>query len=108
MKNYIQPGDLIEVAAPAPIKSGDGVKIGALFGIAAINAETGEAVNIKTTGVFEVAKADADEISVGDVLYWDDTTKEVTTTEIDASVGVAVAAASANSPMARVRLDTAH
>lgn len=38
MKNYIQPGDTITVPAPAAIKSGTGVRINTLFGVAATDA----------------------------------------------------------------------
>ena len=38
MKNFIQPGDSLTVSAPYAVTSGQGVLIGALFGIAAYDA----------------------------------------------------------------------
>ena len=34
MKNYIQPGKTISLAAPYAVTSGDGLLVGAIFGIA--------------------------------------------------------------------------
>ena len=38
MKNFIQPGDSLTVSAPYAVTSGQGVLVGALFGIAAYDA----------------------------------------------------------------------
>ena len=35
MKNFIQPGNTITLAAPAAVTSGSGLLVGAIFGIAA-------------------------------------------------------------------------
>jgi plasmid stabilization system protein ParE len=49
MKNYIQEGRMISVAAPAGgMASGDGVVVGALFGVASKTAAAGETVTIAT------------------------------------------------------------
>jgi predicted RecA/RadA family phage recombinase len=41
MRNFIQNGDIITVAAPAAVASGDGVLVGTLFGIAVDDADSG-------------------------------------------------------------------
>lgn len=57
MKNYIQEGRMITVAAPiGGVASGDGVVIGALFGVATKTAASGETVTLATDGVFDLPK----------------------------------------------------
>jgi len=81
MKNFVQEHDIIEVTAPYNVTSGDGVLVGGLFGIAACTALSGERVNMKTTGVFDVKKVSAQAwASVGAAVYWDDAAKNLTTT----------------------------
>lgn len=93
MKNFVQRGENITVPAPAAVTSGGGVLIGSLFGVANGDADTGADVVLSTTGVFDLPKTTANDITVGAALYWNDTAKEVTTTASgNTKVGVAVAA----------------
>lgn len=71
MRNFIQTGDIVTVAAPANVSSGDGVLVGTLFGIAATDAESGDDVAIKTMGMFTLPKASAQAWTVGALIYWD-------------------------------------
>jgi predicted RecA/RadA family phage recombinase len=48
MKNFIQPGDSLTVSAPYAVTSGQGVLVGALFGIAAYDAASSTTVEIQT------------------------------------------------------------
>lgn len=106
MKNYVQPGNMITVSAPAAVSSGGGVQIGSLFGVAAGDAALGADVEIATNGVFDMTKPDAEAVSVGDDLYWDDTAKEVTNVAgANLLVGVAIAAAAGADATVRVRLN---
>lgn len=107
MKNFVQPGSVITVAAPADVTSGTGVLVGSLFGIAAISALSGADVEIKVDGVYELPKTSALAISVGDLLYWDDTNKVVNKTNTNKLVGVAVSAAANPSATVKVRLNGA-
>lgn len=106
MKNFVQPGDMITVAAPnGGIASGAGVLAGSLFGIAACTAAEGADVEIKTTGVFDLPKASG-AITQGAKVYWDDTAKNVTTTASGNSlIGVAAAATASGASTVRVRLN---
>ena len=62
MRGYIQPGNTITLPAPYAVASGDGLLVGAIFGIAtgsaAINAEvetlTEGVVELKVTGLPEL------------------------------------------------------
>lgn len=97
MKNYIQPGDTLEVTAPYDVESGGGVLVGTLFGIAADTAVSGDPVQIKRTGVFSHAKTSAQAWTVGAAVYWDNTNK-VFTTAASGNTLVAKAAAVATNP----------
>lgn len=71
MKNYVQRGDTITVAAPATTTGGEIVTIGGLVGIAAGDAATGEDLDVVTVGVFDLLKVGTDEIDVGDPVFAD-------------------------------------
>ena len=78
MKNYIQEGRMITVAAPTGgATSGDGVVIGALFEVASKTAAAGETVTLATTGVFDLPKLASAVIAAGDPVAGDDTAKQV-------------------------------
>lgn len=68
-KNFIQDGDLVTVAAPADTASGAPALIGALFGVAANSAKSGEALPLHRTGVWSLAK-DGAAIGVGVKVYF--------------------------------------
>ena len=110
MKNFVQPGDQITVAAPSGgVNSGDGVLIGKLFGIASYSAVAGADVEIRTEGVFDMTAEGAvsgQAFTVGAAVYWDNTNKRVTATSAgNTRIGAAVAAKATSATVARVRLD---
>lgn len=106
MKNFIQPGENITLTAEAAASSGDGVKVGSLFGIAAGDAEIGDTLTIVTEGVYEMGKVGTDDLSVGDAIYWRSSDGLVTSTASgNTKIGVAVAAAGNPSSSVRVRLN---
>lgn len=103
MKNYIQDGDTITVAAPAAVVSGDFVQVGRVRGIALTSAASGALVELKTTGVFTIPKLGSEAFaSVGLPVYCvlaSDGVKTVTTASTTANVLVGVnLATSAASP----------
>lgn len=105
MKNFVQKGENITVAAPAAVSSGAGVLVGALFGVANSDAAIGENLTLATVGVFELPKVTLDAIAVGAAVFWDDTAKKVTVTgPADGQIGHAVAAAANPSATVKVRL----
>ncbi len=105
MKNFIQPGDVIEVTAPGSVSSGDGVLVGVLFGIATTDAGSGDDVQIKTTGVFDLPKPTNQAWNtVGAIVYWDDAQNRCTTTDNNVPVGAVVATAAEAAAVGRVRL----
>lgn len=106
MKNFVQPGDIVPVLAPANVTSGDGVLLGTLFGVAAFSAASGAEVEIRLRGVFDLPKTSAEAWTVGAAVYWDATNKVATTTSSSNTlIGKAVAAAANPSGVGRVRLN---
>jgi predicted RecA/RadA family phage recombinase len=104
--NFVQPGETLTLAAPAAVDSGGGVLIGSIFGVAQGDAASGALVDIATEGVWTLPKVSALAISVGDVLYWDNTAKLVNKTASgNTRIGVAVTAAANPSGTVRVRLN---
>lgn len=102
MRNYVQPGDGITVAAPGPIQSGDIVTIGALIGVAATDAGAGDDVSLALRGVFDLPKAGAEILALGDEV--EVAAGEVTALDAGTKIGVVVADASADDTTARVRI----
>ena len=107
MKNYIQNGDMITVTAPVGgVTSGQGVLVGSLFGVVAATAPEGDAVEIATTGVFDLPKDAATIIDLGDRVAWDNTAKEIAQPGVGLyPVGIAVMTAGNGTTTVRVRLD---
>jgi predicted RecA/RadA family phage recombinase len=110
MKNYVQPGRTITLAAPYAVTSGDGFLVGAIFGVATASAALGELVEACLVGVFDLKKTASQAWSVGDKVYWDNAAKEVTkTVATNTLIGAAVDAVGggATETVGRVRLNGA-
>ncbi|APG45690.1 DUF2190 family protein [Phaeobacter porticola] len=80
MKNYVKPGDHLPVIAPADVKSGGLVKVGALIGIAQHDALAGEEVEIVRKGCFTLPKVSAQAWAQGAKIYWITADAKCTTT----------------------------
>jgi len=109
MKNQVQDGDVITVTAPYAVTPGQGVQVGAaLFGIASATAASGAPLELQLEGVYDVTALSTDTAAVGDLLYWDNTNRRLTTTSTsNLKVGVAVAAKAAGATTARILLNEA-
>jgi predicted RecA/RadA family phage recombinase len=108
MKNFIQPGDTLAVAAPYALTSGQGALVGTMFGVASTTVANGAEVELQTVGVFDLTKAASQAWTVGAAIYWDNTNKVCTTTASgNTKIGVAVAAvgSGAGETIGRVRLN---
>ena len=106
MKNFVHIGYNITIPAPATVTSGEMVIVGSLFGIVSTDALTGERVTLSATGVFEMAKVAANDITLGAVVYYDDSSDLVTTTATgNTKIGVAVEDAGNGVGTVRVRLN---
>ena len=110
MKNYIQPGHAITLAAPYDVVSGAGLLVGSIFGVAAHDALSGAEVETQLTGVIDLAKVASQAWTVGAKIYWDNAAKRGTNVASgNTLVGVAVLAvgAGADEVVGRVRLNGA-
>lgn len=74
--NYKAPGDTLTLTAPYDVDSGEGAKVGAIFGVAQSDVASGAEGEFKTEGVHELVKDDSAAWAAGDRIYWNDSTKE--------------------------------
>lgn len=104
MKNFVQPGDIVSVTAPATVVAGAGVLVGSLFGVAINDAASGSPVNIAVQGVFTLPKVSAETWTVGQLLYWNGTavTNVASTNKI---IGASLAAVGSGVTSANVLLN---
>lgn len=106
MKNFVQEGDVITVAAPYALASGDGALVGSLFGVATNAAASGATVEIVLEGVVTLKALGTDTGSVGAKMYWDNTAKQLTATATANSlVGALTVAKTAGQTTATIRLN---
>jgi predicted RecA/RadA family phage recombinase len=108
MRNFIQPGSMITVPAPAGgVVSGQGVQIGALFGVAATTQAAGDDVALALTGVYELPKDGTAGVgfSVGDPVEWNAAFDRAEPLDGGQRIGVAVTDAGPSAAVVRVRLD---
>lgn len=82
MKNYIQPGEVIDWTngTGAALASGSGVLIGSRLGVAVTDIANGATGSVRVRGVVELPKLGTDVVAQGALLYWDSTNKRLTTT----------------------------
>ncbi|MFZ4410764.1 MAG: DUF2190 family protein [Paracraurococcus sp.] len=105
MKTFVQRGESLAVTAPYAVTSGQGVLVGALFGIAAFDAAISTSVEMQTAGVFDITKEPALAITAGARVFWDNTNRRITTTATgNFQVGIATQAALAADTAVRVLL----
>lgn len=107
-KNFIQPGDTLELTAPAGgVVSGTGYVIGALFVVALGDAAAGELFRGKVDGVWQLPKAATVAPTAGAVAFYNNTAKTVTSVSAAGlfPIGTFTAAAAAADATVFVRLD---
>jgi predicted RecA/RadA family phage recombinase len=80
MRNAVQDGGTLTVAAPYDVAAGGGFQVGTMFLVALSAALNTQQVVGATGGVFTLAKADSQAWTVGAAIYWDNTNKVCTTT----------------------------
>lgn len=107
MKNFIQPGNSIDIVAPSGgTVSGNAILVGAaLFGVATATRAQGEDAAIDVEGVFILPKLSANVVAVGAKLNWNDTNDELqlATSDLD-NVATAIEAAGNGVLELKVRL----
>jgi predicted RecA/RadA family phage recombinase len=106
MRNYVQPGNVITLIAPANVSSGHGVLVGSMFGVAQFDALQNAEVECLVVGVVDIAKVSAQAWAAGDPIYWDDSAKLATTVAgANTLIGVAIEVAANPSATGRLRLN---
>ena len=108
MKTFVQPGNSLAVAVPyvGGVTAGQGILVGALFGIAATDGAQNATIEAATQGVFDVTKEPALAITAGARVFWDNTNRRITTTATsNFQVGIATQAALAADTTVRVWLN---
>jgi predicted RecA/RadA family phage recombinase len=76
--NFVQPGKVITVPAPANVVSGEGVLVGNIFGVASHDALQGAQLELETEGVWALDKVAAETWSFGQAIYWNAGAKKAT------------------------------
>lgn len=107
MRNYLQPGDSLALTIPyaGGVTAGQGVLVGALFGVAAMDGAQNALVECQTKGVFDLTKEPALAITAGARVFWDNTNRRITTTATgNFQIGIATTAALAADATVRVVL----
>lgn len=110
MRTFIQPGNSLAVAVPyaGGVTAGQGVLVGALFGVAAVDGAQNATIEIATQGVFDLPKATGGgtAITAGARVFWDDTNRRITTTATGSfQIGIATQAAATQDTTGRVWLN---
>lgn len=107
MNNFIQPGNVLEMTAPAGgVESGVPIQIGQLVGIPAVDAAEDERFSFQVVGVFRLPKATGQAWTEGQIVYFDATPGDFTTTAAgNLQAGTAVADAASGDTTGLVRLD---
>ena len=104
MINFVKSGDNLTLAAPYDVLSGGGFKVSNVFGVAANDTLSGNNVECEVEGVYDLAK-DASVFAQGDLAYWDDSAKKVTSTVgSNLLIGAVEVAAATGAAVVRVNL----
>jgi len=103
MTNFVKSGDHLTLAAPYDVLSGGGFKVGNVFGVAANDTLSGADVECTVEGVYDLAK-DASTFAQGDLAYWDDSAKKVTST-VGSNLLIGAVEAAAATGVATVRVN---
>lgn len=110
MKNFIQPGNSLAMTVPyaSGVTSGQGMLVGALFGVAAVDGAQNAVIEGATQGVFDLTKQPSLAITAGARVFWDDSNRRITTTATgNYQVGIAVLASATADATVRVWLQRA-
>lgn len=109
MQNYLGSGDVLRLSsAPAPLNSGQGLLVGAMFGIVLASVAEGQPYVLWLRGIYQLPKNAAEVWSCGVVIYWDNINLVATImADTNTKIGVASAAAANPSNFGNVRLNGA-
>ena len=95
MKNFLQPGNTLDLIAPADVVSGAGLLVGtAILAFPVESKLSGEVFPGLVEGVVEAPKLSANVMAAGDKVNWNNSTKEfqLATSTLDNAATVVEAA----------------
>lgn len=104
MKNFVQEGEILTLAAPYDVTSGKGFQVGSIFAVATYDALSAATVEGMTCGVFDLVKVSTEVWAVGDPIYWDNSNKRCTNVQTTAFLRIGSATAAAANPTATGRV----
>lgn len=117
MKNFIAVGNTLTVQPPAldDFTAGQGVLIGSLFGVVAVDLplaalEAGQELVVNVTGIYDLPKPPSQAWMVGDLIYWDEGNSRCTnvaSTNVPIGIAVSPVVGTAGEIVGRVRLNGA-
>lgn len=107
MQNYLGDGDQLQLpSAPAPLVSGQGLLVGAMFGVVLASVAEGQPYELWLKGIYQLPKNASEVWTVGVALYWDNANLLVTVTSAgNTRIGVATAPTVNPSGLGNVRLN---
>lgn len=109
MKNFVQPGQNLDVTVSADTKGGEVVIVGKISGIAFNDVLSGQKVAIATVGVYELPKKTGagKSFAVGAEVFYEASTKkcDVAAAAGLTKIGVATEAATEAGDTVKVRLN---
>lgn len=76
----VGPRSPVTMTAPANVTSGQGLLVGSAFGVVGTTVASGALMALHTEGQHTLPKATGAAWAVGDIVYWDDSAKNVTKT----------------------------
>ena len=101
---FIHDGKSIDFLSVTDVPAGSVIVQGSLVGITKLDVKADRLGALAVVGVFDIAKGNA-AIPLGSRVYWDTTAKQaVLSATGNATLGVAVAEATADDAVVRVRL----
>ena len=103
MKNYIQEGERMPVVLTAATTSGSVVVCGVKAFVSQDSGAIGDTVTVYTKGVFELPKATG-VVAQGALVYYNATSKNITTTNTDVAIGFAFNAAASGDATIQVKV----
>lgn len=111
MTNKIANGHVLHVPISSTIDAGAVVELTDMIGVAVSGGVDGDTIAVDICGVFELAKTTGEVFTQGQKLYWDESTKKLTTDPDPAGspgravlAGYAYVAAALNDTTAQVKL----
>jgi predicted RecA/RadA family phage recombinase len=79
-----QEGSVLDFTCTADVIVGDIVPLGvSMIGIALKSGLVGEEITLELEKVWTIKAKDTEAFAIGDVVYWDDTAKELTKVDTD-------------------------